>query len=495
MVSESFPAAMLGLLDLLPSFLIIVSTGAAIPPSGNVPKHRVHFGEGRRMPARLTWFLPLALLLPGAAWADDTPDALTISGSFRVRYEAIDGQARTGFNSSDQFTNLRTQFLAQYEADPLRLGLEIYDSRVFGAMPGSALTTSEVNTLEPVQAFVAVDLPGLLGKGSAVTLKAGRMTLDLGSRRLVALDDYRNTVNSYTGLRGDLSMPHGIKATLVYVLPQQRLPGDYASMDRGKIELDKESFDAVLWGGLASKAKALGRATAELSFYHFGERDAPALPTRDRSLNSLGVRLFADPMPGRLDYELEAIWQSGEISASLAPGAATQQVSASYVRGRIGYSFAGALKPRVAFEVDRASGDGPGGRYGRFDPLFGARRSDLGPAGLYNAIGRSNIFSPGVRLEISPGQRLDAFVGYRAMWLAADTDSFSTTGVRDASGRSGDFAGHQIDTRLRYWLLPKRLRFEADAVLLAKGRFLRQAPNATPGDATRYVSFNLTGYL
>ena len=81
---------------------------------------------------------------------------------------------------------------------------------------------------------------------------------------------------------------------------------------------------------------------------------------------------------------------------------------------------------------------------------------------------------------------------YRAMWLAAEVDAFSTTGVRDASGRSGDFAGHQVEARLRYWIVPARLRFEFDGLLLRKGQFLRDAPNAPPGRWTRYGSFNLT---
>jgi hypothetical protein len=78
------------------------------------------------------------------------------------------------------------------------------------------------------------------------------------------------------------------------------------------------------------------------------------------------------------------------------------------------------------------------------------------------------------------------------MWLDSATDGFATTGVRDASGQSGKFAGHQVEGRIRYWLIPARLRFEYDGLLLAKGRFLRDAPNAPPRKWTRYSSFNLT---
>jgi hypothetical protein len=78
------------------------------------------------------------------------------------------------------------------------------------------------------------------------------------------------------------------------------------------------------------------------------------------------------------------------------------------------------------------------------------------------------------------------------LWLASRTDSFSTTGVRDVSGRAGAFAGHQVDARFRWWVKPAKLRLELDGVLLAKGHFQEMAPNATPGTTTAYGSANLT---
>lgn len=443
------------------------------------------------MPARFTC-LTLLFALPCAAHAADAPPAFKLSGSVRLRYEAIDGQARAGFDSNDTLTNIRTQILAEYRIDTIRIGGELFDSRVYGADPGTPLSTNEVNALELVQAYVATDIANPLGKGTKLSLMAGRFTLNLGSRRLVAADDYRNSTNGYTGIRMDMAAPGGIKATMIYTLPQVRLPEDAASLRDNAVRIDRESFDLILWGGLLSKAKAIGPAMAELSYFHLGERDAPGRPTRDRSLDTFGARLITEPTVGRLDYELEAIYQSGRISRSLAPDAAPQNVRATFFHVDIGYSFAGAWRPRLSVEFDRASGDKRGGRYGRFDTLFGMRRADLAPAGLYNSVGRANIATPGIRFEATPSRRLDWFAVYRAMWLASDEDSFSTTGVRDATGQSGDFAGHQFEGRVRYWLMPSRLRFEVNALLLSKGHFLRDAPNAPPKRTTRYASFNLT---
>lgn len=425
---------------------------------------------------------------PGLAQEGD----LKLSGNVRLRYEAIDGQARAGFDSKDALLNVRTQIMADYGAGPVHIVTEIYDSRAWGADPGTPLSTGEVNTLEPVQAYVAADLGTLFGKRSRTSLIAGRFMLNLGSRRLVAADDYRNTTNGYTGLRVDLAAPGAVKATLLYTLPQRRLPDDPAALRSQKAEFDKESFETVLWGGLLSKGAAIGPAMAELSYFHLGERDAPGRPSRDRSLDTFGGRIIADPRPGKIDFEVESFYQTGSISASLAANAARQSVSASFVHAEIGYSFPSAWQPHLSLEFDRASGDKPGGVYGRFDTLFGMRRADLAPAGLYNAIARTNISAIGLRLEAMPSKRLDWFAAYRPMWLASASDAFSSTGVRDAGGTAGDFAGHQIEGRLRYWLIPKRLRYEVNGLLLAKGRFLRNAPNAPSGAWTRYASFNLT---
>jgi hypothetical protein len=419
------------------------------------------------------------------------PDGLTLSGTTRVRAEAIDGQARAGFNEADELLNLRTTLMAQYRDGPVRLVGELWDSRVYGDDAGTPVSTGEVNALELVQAFVEAKLPGVLGDGSSATVQAGRFVMNLGSRRLIAADDYRNTTNGYTGVRADLGWRGGWAATLVYTLPQQRRPDDLPRLRRNAVAFDYEGFDLVLWGGIVSRARAIGSMMVEGSFFHLGERDRPGRPTRDRSLDTVSVRMIRDPATNRIDGEVEAIVQRGHASSGTAANVARQPVRAWFIHADAGYTFADPWKTRVSVEYDHASGDRTGGAYGRFDTLFGMRRADLAPAGLYNAIMRSNVISPGVRLESVPDTRTDLMVSLRPIWLAAREDVLSSTGVRDASGRSGSFAGTQFDGRIRHQPLPW-LRLELDAVLLAKGRFLRDAPNAPAGRWTRYVSMNAT---
>lgn len=450
---------------------------------------------------RATAFFSIASFsLPGAAQADapslqsaiGNPDHFRVSGSVRLRYEALDGQPRAGFRSEDEQLALRSTLLAEYHSSSFRVGGELFDSRAYLDKPGSAISSNEVNALELVQAYVGAEFKGALGAGSSANVQLGRMTLNLGSRRLVAADDYRNTTNGYTGIRVDLKGRDGTTATLIYMLPQVRLPDDLPSVQRARVVWDRESFALRLWGGVVAKPKTIAGATAELSYFRLQEFDSPGRPTQDRDLHTVSARLIRDPKAGRLDFEGEGIYQFGDIKASSAATAARLPVGAWFLHLDAGYLFPGAAKLRLSVEYDHASGDGFGRNFGRFDTLFGMRRADLAPAGIYNAIGRANISTPGVRAEVAPGKRFDAFAAYRPMWLADRTDAFSTTGVRDPSGRSGSFAGHQLEARVRYWLLPGILRGEVNGVWLAKGRFLKTAPNAPRTGDTHYLATALT---
>ncbi|RAK51430.1 hypothetical protein DJ018_15950 [Phenylobacterium deserti] len=425
---------------------------------------------------------------PAGALAAQADEGWSFSGSMRLRHETVDNQVRPGFNQSEDLVSLRTTLGAEYNSGPLTLAAEMYDSRVFKGDRRSPISTNEVNTFEVVQAYASLQgEAGVLGKSR---LTAGRMMLNLGSRRLVAADDYRNTTNSYTGLRLD-AQPAGVRTTFIYVLPQVRLPDGIDNLLDARHHVDREGSQQVLWGVLAAKPKTVGPATLEGYYFRLDETDTRYAATRDRKLDTYGGRLFVEPKKSRFDFEVEAIGQTGTISADLTPTARELEAKAHFVHADAGYTFAHAWKPRLSAEFDLATGDERGGKFDRFDTLFGMRRADFGPSGIYAAIHRSNIVTPGLRLEFEPSDRMDAFISARSMWLEVQEDSFSTTAVRDASGRSGRFAGNQVEGRVRYWFIEDRLRGEVDALWLDKGRFLREAPNAPRSGDETYLSLNL----
>ncbi|MCV0414258.1 MAG: alginate export family protein [Brevundimonas sp.] len=81
----------------------------------------------------------------------------------------------------------------------------MFDSRAFGQGPLSSVGVGEVNALELVQAYAKIRL----GARRERTLKLGRFTMDLGSKRFVSRQNFRNTTNAYTGARFDTPLGRG----------------------------------------------------------------------------------------------------------------------------------------------------------------------------------------------------------------------------------------------------------------------------------------------
>lgn len=418
---------------------------------------------------------------------------LSLSGEYRARYELLDGQYRPGFPARDAMLALRGSLLAEWTGGNWKLAGQLMDSRAGLNGDGGVLSSNEVNTFEPVQAYVERRFTGPFGAGSSGSVALGRFTMNLGSRRLIASDDYRNTPNAYTGLRVDLALASKARGTLYYVLPQQRLPDDAGALRDGDFRLDREGREQQLFGLIAAQPGLLpGGVTGEVAYAGFRERDHGARATRDRTLHSFGLRAIRDAAAGQWDFEIEGIFQTGRISASTAPDAVRLDARSWFVHADAGYTFETAGRPRLSLEYDYASGDGPGSSFQRFDTLFGMRRADYAPSGIYGILGRTNMESLGVRLEAAPSERVDLLVTARALWAADRRDTFSTSGIRDASGASGAWAGFALDARIRYWIVPQTLRAEVNADLFLRGSLMRDAPNASLHGDTRYISAALS---
>lgn len=431
----------------------------------------------------------------GAQVPPRAPAGFDVSANVRLRYETITGEARAGVPADEASTQLRSMLHASYRAGPLTLSASLFDSRALDAPIPSALSTSEVNAFEPVEAYAALDFGDAARKGLYGRLALGRQTAELQSRRLIANDDFRNTTNGFTGVRLDLADGARWSLTAFYFLPQQRLPDDAAALRKGHAILDREGFDTRLWGATLARPHLLGRIDGDVGVYRLEERDRPGRATRDRRLTTVTARLLAPPATGRFDGEVEFIGQTGSIAANATPGAPRLGVRAWFGHARIGYKWGGGWAPHVMIEADYASGDRRDGTFRRFDTLYGMRRADFAPAGLYSTVSRSNLIAVGPRLEATPWRRADALLTIKKLWLASARDAFGSTGVIDPSGRSGRDAGWQADARVRYWAIPRRLQLEADGVFLAKGQFLADAPNRSTNRDTAYLALNASVFF
>lgn len=454
----------------------------------------------RHQAIRGTAALAIAMLAAqgGAAWAKaplhdalGAPEKLTIEGSIRSRVEVIDGQFRPNAAEDDFLWSLKTTLHAEYDSGPLRIGGELWDARGYGQKKISSAGTGEVNALELVQAYVGVDVG--LGDATAAALTAGRFTMDVGSRRLVARQTFRNTSNAFTGVNLVLTGKGGDAVKLFWTMPQIRLPDAKAAIRDNKGEWDHESDALQFFGGSVAKGGVLG-GTLEAYSYGLREKDSADRATRNRRLTTQGIRAYRKPAAGAVDYDVEGAYQYGETRASAAATDHTDlDVSAYFIHAELGHTWAKGWRPRASVDFDLGSGDKAGSRsYNRFDTLYGSRRSDFGPTGLYGPGSRSNMVSGGVRLELKPAKTTDVMAMYRALWLDSKTDAFANTGVKDAAGVAGRFAGHQFEMRVRHWLVPDMVRIDTGLAYFAKRRFLTDAANAPQTGDTRYGYFDLS---
>jgi hypothetical protein len=268
-----------------------------------------------------------------------------------------------------------------------------------------------------------------------------------------------------------------------------RLPRDPRGAAENQFEVDRQGLNFQLFGADYTKARILG-GTAQLYTLALLENDAPDFETLDRHLLTTGLRLFRAPARASFDHDVEVVYQFGTRGALLGNDAPRQDVSAWFFHLEGGYSFTAIWSPRLALQFDFATGDrADPNSFNGFDQLFGTRRSEFGPASLYGPLGRSNLISPALRLEVAPSPRWDAFVAWRPLWLESATAAFAFTGVRDPTGAAGTWAGHQIEGRVRYWLVPDLIRLDGGLAYLAKSDFFRLAPNGRDDGNTRY------GYL
>jgi Alginate export len=429
--------------------------------------------------------------------ATGAPDWLTIRGSQRTRFEVLNGpgtfgalvstnrngdvETRNFSNGTMDLVSLQTALFIEARLGKVRLVVEAMDSRSYKAIVSDSFGNilADNNALEPIQAYAALNLGHIAGANQAEIL-VGRFTMNLGSGRLVARSKFRNTIQSYHGVRANISPTGDDNLTLFYTLPYSRRPND-----GNKLRYDTPERNQHFWGAHYETPNILRGAIVEAYLYgRYG--DSPG------SLSGLqftpGVRLYRSPQENSFDFDIEA---AAQIRNNAFNGRGNQRAG-FFSHAELGYTPGSNKKIRIAGLLDVASGSedkldletnqinspsfGPisftratFAGANAFDPLFGDFSKDFGPEGLFGLLARTNIISPAVRLEYAPSSRFETRLTYRAArQLEPEVIFFSIFQV-DAFGNPSNIIiprrhfsgwGHQIDTRARYWIVPKRLQVE-----------------------------------
>ncbi len=389
------------------------------------------------------------------------PDWIDLGFENRTRFESYDhpwrSNQRIGGGGTDAQLALRSRARVGLGGNgPFRFLFEGQDARALSAdEPGDFRNVNTINQFDILQLFGALSINNVGGSGLRTDLHFGRMTMDFGMRRYVARNDFRNTTNAFDGVHWQIGEGQTWRFRAFLVEP----------VLRELVQLDEQSAKSVFWGAYVESAHF---PWFNVNAYYFGLNDQQ-LQNKNlhRTYSTYGLRLFKAPEINEFDYEFEGAVQTGHLG-NVEHFAYNPNVEA-------GYTFNLPWAPRFLAQYTYASGtQTPGGDSGTFDPLFGARRFDLNPTGIWGPFFRSNISTPGWRLILKPDDSVTLNVKHRFWYLAESTAVFSGGLVQDRTGGSGNYLGHDVELRAQWaplWAMRQNMDFDFGYVHWFKGSY------------------------
>ncbi|MBY0400347.1 alginate export family protein [Myxococcota bacterium] len=377
-------------------------------------------------------------------------DWLDLGLEQRTRYEFRRNDIRREVQVTDHPLLLRTRAYVGIRniLDPFRFTIELQDSRRYFSQ--FERDNRDVNTLEPLQAFGELYFANGLGEGRPVSIRGGRMAFEVLDRRLIARNEWRNTTNSFQGVRVTLGRDQNDwSADLLALQPLERL----------LTHVDRAVEDQWFYGAIGHY-RGLSRWVT-LEPYWFGlVQDGGGAGVVDREIHTVALRAYGPAGKTGFDYDVSGVFQGGEV------GARVHRAWAATVD--VGWTFDHAWKPRIGAFYGYVSGDrDPGDREdNRFDRLFGFSR----PWSSNDYIQEENVNTPKLLLAFEPWKDVKIDTAYVVFWLASGSDRWNATGLSDPSGRSGRFLGHEYNFRARF-PIASRIKANVGYAYFDPGRF------------------------
>jgi hypothetical protein len=391
------------------------------------------------------------------------PDWVDMGIENRTRFESYDHPWRStqasGGGQTDSQMVLRSRVRVGLGGNgPFRFLFEGQDSRAYSNNdPGDFVNNMTVNEWDILQLFGSLTVDNVAGSGLRTDLHFGRMTLDFGKRRYIARNNFRNTTNAFDGVHWQIGQGKTWRLRAFWVEP---VIGD-------QVQLDEQTAKSVFWG---TYLESQHFPWFNVNAFYFGLNDQQ-LQNKNlhRTYSTFGLRLFKSPAINELDYEFEGAVQVGRLG--------NVDHFAYNPNAEVGYTFNLPWTPRFFAQYIYASGTRtPGGsQNGNFDPLFGARRFDMGPTGNFGAFARSNISSPGWGLTVEPAPNWTAQVKHRFWYLAEASAVYAGALLQDSTGGAGNYLGHDLESRVQ-WALSNNLDFDVGYVHWFKGSYFDRLP-------------------
>ncbi len=395
------------------------------------------------------------------------PDWVDLGLSHRTRFGVYDHPWRSNqpLGRTDPQIEQRTRIRFGLNGSVFKFVFEGQDSRTHLDDPGDFVNTGIVNETDIQQLLVSATAKNVFGSGLRADLHLGRLTMDFGRRWLIARNGMRNTTNAFDGLHGQLAQGQDWRIRAFLVEP----------VIRDDVQLDEQSERNVFWGVYWESNQV---PWLRSNLYYFGLNDQrSSIVARQRTFSTFGLRLYEVPRTSWLDYSLESIWQTGKRG--------NVDHFAHFQHIHIGYTFNLPWSPRLVIHYDYASGDrNPNdSQDSAFDTLFGARHPQFNAIGNYGPFFSHNISSPGWRVQAVPSKGWKLDLKHRVWYLATSRGGFGnqpfvtgTNGVvRDPSGGSGNFLGHDLETRVQ-WKINDNWNFDVGHTHWFKGSYFDRLP-------------------
>ncbi|MGZ8915643.1 MAG: alginate export family protein [Methylobacter sp.] len=391
---------------------------------------------------------------------------LDVGLDFRTRYEYRENDYRPYTDTSsgtavsryradpDNLWLLRTRAYVGVKdiLDPLRFAVEFEDARSYNGLYGK--TDADVNEFELIQGYAELYFKNALGYNRPISMRAGRMSLELLDRRLIGNNQFRNTTNNFEGFRVHFGKNSNIWDLDTFALqPVERL----------KYRLDQPDEDTWIYGGVLSLRQWSDYITIQPYFLGRKTNGDPynrvvANRKNDMDIYAPGLRLYGVVGESGFDFDADINKQFGRFGYTRT-GVATQlnlQHDALAYSLETGYTFKHDWKPRASLYYGFGTGDkdpnrnASSGSNERFDAFYGFNQ----PWSRNDYFSWDNIHAPKARLEFTPYKDVRIDTAYNAYWLESETAAWNRANLQDATGQSGSFLGHEFDIRLRHQLNP-----------------------------------------
>ena len=389
-------------------------------------------------------------------------DWLDLGLEFRARQEIRDNDFRRAAQNVDEPLLLRTRAYVGIKniLDPLRFAVEVQDSgRSFGDYTRQ-YDTRDVNQADILQAYAELNFKQTflgkdgLGNERPIWIRAGRHAWEAGDRRLVARNEWRNTTNTFEGLRSNIGdKKNDWQLELFAVKPVQRFTNS----------IDKADDSQHFYGSIFNYRGWSDVVTFEPSYFLLKQNgnkvkyDANGDPSKaskiDREIHTAGLRAYGQIPKTQWDFDASYLQQWGHQQKAAGSSIVLDHDAHAY-NAEIGYSFKHPWKPRFSAFYGVATGDkdnndNTGNQ--RFERLFGFAR----PWSNDDYIQMENIRSPKVRVEFEPNvsflDNVKVDTGFSWYHLDSAKDRWNAgANLKDATGASGKDLGKEYDLRVRF---------------------------------------------